>query len=52
MGQVELGRFVNLLTHTEPTKKKLATQPNPPTPKNRPNPMGWIGTIWEDRWVP
>ena len=43
MGQVELGRFVNLLTHTEPTekkKKKMATQPNPPTPKSRSNPMG------------
>lgn len=25
-------------------KKKFVTQPNPPSPKNRPNPMGWVGS--------
>ena len=27
-------------------KKNFVTQPNPPNPKNRPNPAGWVGSGW------
>ena len=44
MGQIWLGRFMNLMTLTQPEpllkKKKFITQPNPPILKNRPNPAG------------
>ena len=36
---------------TQPAiKKKFVTQPNPPSPKNRPNPISWVGSgrFW---WV-
>ena len=48
MGQVKLGRFVNLITWTQPNllKKNFMTQPNLPTLKNRPNPMSWVGSGW------
>ena len=29
----------------------MATKPNLPTPKNRPNPIGWVGSILADRWI-
>ena len=30
-------------------KKKFITQPNPPSPKNRPNLTGWVGSgrFWQ-----
>ena len=46
MGQVELGRFVNLLTHTEPTKKKLATQPNPTHQLLKVDLTQWVELDW------
>ena len=58
MGWVGLGEFVIVMTQTQPDpllKRNFITQPNPPTPKNRPNPAGWVesgrvgsGRFW---WV-
>ena len=45
MGWVGLGEFVIVMTQTQPDpllKRNFITQPNPPTPKNRPNPAGWV----------
>ena len=28
------------------SKKNFVTQPNPPSPKNRPNLAGWVGLGW------
>ena len=49
MSRVGLGKFINHMTQTHPDplfKKKFMTRPNPPTPKNRPNLMGWVGSGW------
>ena len=37
MDRIELRRFVNLMTQA---------QPSPPTFKNLPNPVGWVGSGW------
>ena len=50
MGWVGLGEFVIVMTQTQPDpllKRNFITQPNPPTPKNRPNPAGWVGSGWQ-----
>ena len=39
----------NFMTQTQPRptiKKKFVTQPNPLSPKNQPNPTGWVGSGW------
>ena len=42
----------NFMTQTQPDPLILfiyfffVTQPNPPSPKNRPNPVGWVGLGW------
>ena len=49
MSRVGLGKFINHMTQTHPDplfKKKFMTRPNPPTPKNRPNLMGWVRSGW------
>ena len=33
----------NFMTPTQYIKKIFVTQPNPPSPKNQPNPAGWVG---------
>ena len=33
----------NFITPTHYKKKIFVTQPNPPSPKNRPNLAGWVG---------
>ena len=42
-------RVCNFMTQTQSDlllKKKIVTQPNPPSLKNRPNPVGWVGLGW------
>ena len=51
LGQV--WQVQNFMTQTQPDpllKKNFVTQPNPPSPKNRPKPTGWVrsGRVW---WV-
>ena len=50
MGRVRFGGFVILWLKPNPTRYKIffVTQPNPPSPKNRPNPSGWVGSgrVW------
>ena len=44
----------NFMTRTQPdplSKKKFITQPNPPSPKNRPNLAGWVGSVLASWWV-
>ena len=46
-GSGRIWRVYNFMTQTQPNplyKKKIITQPNPPNPKNRPNPTGWVGS--------
>ena len=52
-GSGRVRRVYNFMTQTQPDpllKKNFVTQPNPPTPKNRPNPASRIGLgrVW---WV-
>ena len=39
----------NFITPTHYKKKIFVTQPNPPSPKNRPNLAGWVGLgqVWQ-----
>ena len=50
MGRVGSGLAGLKFYDSNPTrpaiKKFFLTQPNPPSPKNRPNPMGWVGSGW------
>ena len=50
MGRVGFGEFVILWPKSNPTRyeKNFVTQPNPPSPKNRPNPAGQVelGRVW------
>ena len=49
----QVWRIYNFMTQTHPTsykkKKKIVTQPNPPSPKNQPDPTGWVGSgrVWQ-----
>ena len=42
-------RVCNFMTQTQLDpllkKKKIVTQPNPPSPKNRPNLVGWVWQV-------
>ena len=47
-GSGKIWQVWNFMTQTQPDpqlkKKKFVTQPNPPSPKNQPNPVGWVGS--------
>ena len=46
MGCVKLGRFVIVMTRTQPNpllKKKFITQPNPTHQPIKPEPTQWVG---------
>ena len=40
-------KFYDLNPTWSTIKKKFVTQHNPPSPKNRPNPAGWVGSGWQ-----
>ena len=43
----QVWRVWNFMTQTQPdplSKKNFVTQPNPPSPENRPNPVGLVGS--------
>ena len=46
-GSGKIWQVWNFMTQTQPDpqlkKKKFVTQPNPPSPKNQPNPVGQVG---------
>ena len=52
-GSGQVWRVCNFMTQTQPNptcyKKKFVTQPDLPSPKNRPNQAGWVGSgrVWK-----
>ena len=46
MSRVRLGRFVNLMTQIQPDPLLKKKFPNPPTPKNQSNLVGWVESSW------